>query len=325
MNRRILPAAIALSLTVILSFGRVTAQNLDLVNGKEFDDMAQLNPAFTGFLNELRLLTGASEELRAGLESKLFKTPNYLGFNFSMDEIDHLKRQSFRFNYARDKVIKENLTIKYAANLDYQVRTFHRSATDTAFTFSDFNGNTWDFDVNGPAFRVNTEAIDIGLGVAAVYNQLIFGLNVRHLGGVDVSLVEGGQSQTLPVEINAQLAGFLDLLGKVKLFPNVMYSQVGSESSFALGIGVNKEKWSFNGQYEEFDNGNGRSQRLDLGVFGRLDRFLVGLSYEHPFDPDVLTDGGLISDRLRLTLNTTLIQKKDKKLSKLQQNMRKYY
>ncbi len=104
-----------------------------------------------------------------------------------------------------------------------------------------------------------------------------------------------------------------------------MYSQVGSESSFALGIGVNKEKWSFNGQYEEFDNGNGRSQRLDLGVFSRLDRFLVGLSYEHPFDPDVLTDGGLISDRLRLTLNTTLIQKKDKKLSELQQNMRKYY
>lgn len=324
MKSRIIRALIVTILAILLKPQTAQSQNYDLINGKEFDDMAQLNPAFTGFLNEFRLLTGASEELRAGLETKLFKTPNYLGFNYKLDEIDHLKRQSFQFNYARDKVVNESFTIKYAANLDYQVRTFVRSESDTAFTFSDFNGNEWGYDVNGPAFKQSTEAFDIGLGVAAVYNQLVFGLNIRHLGGVNVNLVEDGESSTVPVEVNAQIAGFFDIFGTVKLFPNAIYSAAGEESSFTLGLGVNKGDWSFNGQYEQFDHAGDMVQRIDIGVFGRLNRFLVGLSYEHPFDPDLKSEE-LFMDRVRLTLNTTIFQKKEKKLSDLQKNIRKFY
>ncbi|MCB9246518.1 MAG: type IX secretion system membrane protein PorP/SprF [Flavobacteriales bacterium] len=299
--------------------GLAEAQNLDLFSGKEFDDMSKLNPAFTGFLEEFRLLTGRSDQLRAGIESKFFKTPNYFGANFEMDEIEHLKRQSFQFSYAREKEIKERFVLKYAASLDYQVRTFFRNEADSSFTFSDFNGNNWFYDSRTSAIRVRSEVFDLGAGLAAVYKNLILGVNAKHIGGMVLDLYEDSSSVTIPVEINAQLAGFIELGPELRLFPNLIYAQVGDQTWLASGLGITKGDWSLSAQYEISEE----LKRIDISLFGRVNRFLIGIGYLRD-DPSPAGDLLLI-DQIRLTLNTTLLGKKKRDLDSFIGKMKSYY
>lgn len=295
------------------------AQNIDLYSGKDFDDMSKLNPAFTGFLEEFRLLTGKSDQLRAGIESKLFKSPNYFGVNFEMDEIEHLKRQRFQFSYAREKELSEKLKIKYAASLDYQVRTFFRSESDTVFNFSDFNGNTWRYDVNKDNIRVRSELTDFGAGFAAVYKNLVLGINARHIGGPVINLYTDSNAVTLPVELNAQLAGFVNLGPEMRLFPNITYARIGEESWLASGLGITKGDWSFSAQYEISEE----LKRLDISVFGRINRFLIGIGYVRDDPPS--SAELLLIDQIRLTLNTTLLGKKKRDIDSFIGKMKSYY
>jgi len=316
---------VLLLLLSVFNSNKIQAQNLDLINGKEFDEMAKLNPAFTGVLEELRLLVGQSAQLRAGIESKLFKSVNYVGFNFEMDEIDHLKRQSYQFNYAREKEFGENLKLKFAGTADYQVRTFHRSATDTAFSFSDFNGNVWSFIEGTTDFNTNTNYVDIGLGIGGIYKNLIFGINLNQLGNMSMDLNKDGEGVYVPIEFNAQVGGFMNLGSTIKLFPNLIYSAVGDESMFALGLGATKGNWSLNGQFESFDYSNsGRISRLDIGVFGRINRFLIGFSYLHWNTPPTQSSE-LTKEDFRLTLNTSLFNRKNKKAEGIFSDLRKFY
>lgn len=304
------------------------SQNLDLINGKEFDDMGKLNPAFTGILEELRLLAGQNGNLRAGIESKVFKSANYIGFNFDFDEIDHLKRQSFQFNYAREKEIGEDFKIKFAATGDYEVRTFNRRVEDTSFSFVDFNGNTWDYLQGQTDFKPTIEGINFGFGVGAIYKNLVFGLNANNINQMNINLLEGGGGINLPIEINAQFGGFFNLPGEIKIFPNAIFSYLGNgadETMLALGLGATKGDWSLNGQYEMFEYGDENPvTRLDIGVYGRIDRFLVGLSYLH-WSKEPSSSSELNGEDFRITLNTTIFKKKMKKATGIFSDLRKFY
>jgi hypothetical protein len=285
-----------------------TAQNFDLINGKEFDEIAKLNPAFTGILEEFRLLSGRSGQLRIGLETKVLKTPNFIGFNFQKDNLENLKRQSLQFNYAGEKELNPNVILKFGANVDFETRTFVRDEDDSAFQFSDFNGNKWDFNFNANNIKPEIEFFDFNVAGGIVFKNLLMGLNVNHISRPDITFQENGSKEQLPFELSLQAAGFLNLSPTLRLFPNLIYSIQGDQNYFAAGLGITQNNFSLNGQYENW----GDADRLDIGLLVRYERFLIGISYITEYETG-LTQSELTLDDFRLTLNTSL-RKRVKKL-----------
>jgi hypothetical protein len=279
----------------------VHAQNIDLTEGKEFSELAQTNPAFAGVLEQFRFLFTQSNELKAGLESKLLKN-NYLSFHFNQDELDHLRRQNFTLSYAREKKFENGIRFKYAGNATYNNKTFFREQGQNGpFSFTDFNGFTYDFTESRADSFNSIEQVDVGLGFGLLYKNLIAGLNINHLNAPDVSVLKGVENR-LPLEVNAQLGGFINLNTDFSLFPNALFSLQGNEYWLSGGLGLNYKTVILNGQYELYND----FQRLDIGLTARIDRFLVGIGYTNYIASSSNQDNSAV----RLTLNGSIFKPK---------------
>lgn len=302
--RKLTHLSLCLLCTSVLSFS-AQAQNVDLVSDKEVQEMNKLNPALTGVLNRLRFLGNASENIDLGLETRVFKSANHLGFYAKFDNLEDLERQSFNFSYARDVVEKAGLQVKVGGNIDYQIKVYHNDEqVFKDFSFKDFNGFEYRIDsADAKDFNVESKVFDLSLGGSVLYKNLVLGLTLNHLNTPDVS-VQKGVEQFTDLSVSAQLLGFFKLGQQITVIPTVIYANQKDDAFTSLGMSVNYKSVTLNGQYEDLNGYTG----YDFGVSVRLmKRHLLNVSYR----TDLLSASvGQSSSLISATINSTLFKPK---------------
>lgn len=281
------------------------AQNVDLVNDKEVQELNKLNPALTGVLNRLRVLGNASQNVDLGLETRVFKSPNHLGFYAKFDNLENLERQSFNFSYSRDVVSKDALQLKLGGNIDYQVKVFHNDKQILKdFSFKDFNGFEYKIDsANAKDFNVESKIFDLSIGSSVLYKNLILGVTLNHLNAPDVS-VQKGVEQFTNLSISAQLLGFFKLGENITVIPTAIYANQKTDDFTSLGMSVNYKTITLNGQYEDLNGYTG----YDFGISARLmKRHLLNVSYRTDLASASIGQSAAI---ISATINSTLFKPK---------------
>ena len=285
--------------SVVTSFG----QNLDLINDKEFPELNKLNPSLTGVLNQFRGLANAASNTDLGLETRLFKSVNYLGFTATFDETDHLNRQVYTLGYARDITKNDHLKIKLGLNADYHIKVFHNdNQLNTDFTFADFNGFRYDVDsLNINDFSVESQVFDLDIGASVLFKNLLLGITVNHINRPDIS-VQKGVEQLMDLSYNAQLMGFVKLGELLTIIPTGVYARQQDDVFSSYGVSLNRNTWTFTGQYEALNDQIG----YDFGLTKRFKkRYLLNISYRSNLATENTKDGYLSA-----TVNATLFKPK---------------
>jgi|GEM_PF-1394029 len=296
---------IALICVLSLSNCYVFAQNSDLVNNKEIQELNKLNPALTGVLNRLRVLGNASQNVDLGIETRLFKSANHLGFYAKFDNLDNLDRQSFNFSYARDVFVKAGLKVKLGGNIDYQIKVYHNDQQILKdFSFKDFNGFEYRIDsANAKDFNIDSKVFDLSVGSSLLYKNIVLGVTLNHLNTPDVS-IQKGIEQFSDLSISAQLLGFFKLGKQITVIPTAIYANQKEDDFTSLGMSVNYKSVTFNGQYEDLNGYTG----YDFGLTVRLiKRHLLNLSYRTDL---VSVSQGQSSAIISATINSTLFKPK---------------
>lgn len=264
---------------LLLSITTVMGQNRDLMGDKEFQELNKLNPAFTGVLNKLRILGNASENYDIGLETRLFKSANHLGFYMTYDDIENLDRKSFNLTYARDFDVKEKLQFKLGANLDYQVKIFHNdSQLFKNFTFKDFNGFEYEVDsLNAGDFKAESKLFDLHVGGSMLYRNLVLGIALNHVNRPDFSVQEGVKEKA-NIAMNAHLMGFFSLGKTITVIPTGIYAMQKDDVFSSYGVSLNRKNVTLSGQYETLNDQTG----YDFGITYRFKkRHLLNVSYRN--------------------------------------------
>ncbi|MFT5480753.1 MAG: hypothetical protein ACI9NN_001721, partial [Bacteroidia bacterium] len=273
-------------------------KNYDLLNSKELSQLSELNPAYTGILNNIRVLVNKGEEVNLGMEMRLFKSKNYIGLNYTNESLDQLNRQIYRASYVRDYKFNERLKLKVAGNLEYQNKTI-KDRTLLTKSFDDFDGASYYQDsalVN--QFQEQISFADFGLGAGLIFGNLVFGINIKHLNTPEISM-EAGRIRKSDMEFNAQAMGFLELTLNWRLIPNLIFAKQGSTDFISYGLGVNFKDITLSSQYEEI----GTLSQLDMGLsFLVKHRYFVNLSYVNPISAVQASQEAF----LRLTINSSL-------------------
>jgi hypothetical protein len=290
---------------LLFSVSDIVAQNVDLVNDKEVQELNKLNPSLTGVLNRLRFLGNASQNIDLGLETRVFKSANHLGFYAKFDNLEDLERQSFNFSYARDLVDKAGLQVKLGGNLDYQVKVFHNDKQlFTDFSFKDFNGFEYRIDsASAKDFNIESKVFDLSLGGSVLYKNLVLGVTLNHLNTPDVS-VQKGIEQFTNMSVSAQLLGFFKVGQNVTVIPTAIYANQKDDAFTSLGVSINYKSVTLSGQFEDFNGYTG----YDFGVYVRLmKRHLLNVSYR----TDLLSASvGQSAALISATINSTLFKPK---------------
>ncbi len=294
------------------------AQNLDFLNNKELSKLYQLNPTYTGVLNQFRVLSSKGEDFELGFESRIAGGKNFIGVNYdeqtTKDErfggggdFLRMKRNGIRLSYARDAATIGNLQIKLGADLNIQKSMTLSNPITDQFVVQNFNGNYFVFDSSNVSnFTNQFRSTDLGIGASIFYKNLIFGLSGKHLNLPDVSF-NAGEEHKVGIEGTAELIGFLKITPSFTLMPNLMASFQDDRKFYNLGLGFLVKGVMLNTQYESFNS----LDQIDISLSGRYKRYFVNISY--------LTILGSVQkpnsdplDGLRVTLNTTLFKlKKD--------------
>ncbi len=286
-------------LVLSLSFFKAKAQNYDLSQFKDFEQLAKVNPAFTGVLQKLRLLAAnRGSDLNIAFESKLLKTDNYLGGGFNQISQNNVRRQTFYASYNRDKKLKNEAILKIAIQGDYIQKSFFKAADATLpFSFSDFDGSSFSYDsASASNFSTQRNYADLGLGIAYQGKRIIFGANARHLNQPKFS-INNTVNDKMPIEANAQLSSYFSV-GKLSIIPTGMISVQGTDKYMQLGTGVNYLDYTFIGQYELLND----KPLVDIGVTYRKGRVFAAASYV----ADLKQDDGIDLSKLKITLNLNL-------------------
>lgn len=290
----------------------------ELLNDKEFSELAQLNPAFTGILEQLRVLANTGTDINIGLESRIFKTNNFISGNFETGELDQLRRKRFNLNLARQKKFENGAVFKYAGKVSYSNNQFKQNDQPYPLNMSDFYG----FDYNltqgiADQYLVSDKSVlDAELGLGFLWGEkFILGASFNHLTRPDVSILSN-TSHKLPIEADLQFGGFFETKGGIQIFPNLISSVMGSAWYTAAGLSVGKNQISFTSQYER----SGNFEQVDLGFAFRHKRYFFAASYAQP-----LRESGFNAEFLRITLNSTLRYKKLLKKEGLLRKLANFY
>jgi hypothetical protein len=302
---KIILKIIAVVLTLVLNVSQTNAQNVDLVSDKEFQELNKLNPALTGVLNRLRVLGNVSQNLDIGVETRVFKSPNHLGFYATFDDIDNLDRKSFNFSYARDLDISENMQLKLGGNMDYQIKVFHNEKQIlTDLNFSDFNGFEYKIDsadINN--FSIESKVFDLSLGGSLLYKNLLLGVTLNHFNNPNIS-IQKNNVQKVNMAVNAQLLGFFNLGQNMVIIPSAIYANQADDAFTSLGLSINYKTVTFNGQYEDLNGYTG----YDFGVSASFKkRHLINVSYKTDL---ISASNGQNSAILSATINSTIFKPK---------------
>ncbi len=287
-----------------LLFQGTQAQNVDLLNDKEFQELNKLNPSLTGVLNRFRFMANQSSNTDIGFETRVFKSLSHIGFTATFDNIDNLDRKSFNFAYARDVDINDKIQLKLGGNVDYQIKVFHHNNQIlNDFSFTDFNGFEYKVDsLNINDFRVDSKFFDVGIGGSLLFKNLVLGFNLNHINTPNIS-VQDGLKQLAGVEINAQLLGFIKLGQDGMLIPSVIYAQQRDDAFTSAGLSLNFKTVTLNGQYEDLNGQSG----YDFGISARVKkRYLVNISYRS----NLATTGNQKDGILSATINGSIFKPK---------------
>ncbi len=279
------------------------AQNLDLLNNKDFQEMNKLNPSLTGVLNRFRFLGNQSTSTDLGFETRWFKSASHLGFNINLNSIDNLSRRSFNASYARDFNLSEHATFKLGANVDYQIKVFHQGDQIlNNISFKDFNGFEYHVDsLNIKDFSVDSKFWDVDLGASLLFKNILVGVNVNHINRPDIS-IQRGVEQLADLELNAQLVGFFNL-GLITVMPTGVYAVQQDDVFSSYGLSLNRKQLTLNAQYESYNDDYG----YDFGVSYRYKkRHFINLSYRSNLATPLNQKDGIFS----LTLNSTIFNPK---------------
>ncbi len=247
----------------------------------------------------------ASQNVDMGLETRIFKSMNHIGFYAKFDNLEDLERQSFNFSYARDVVTKDALQLKIGGNIDYQVKVFHNDKQIfTDFSFKDFNGFEYRIDsANAKDFNVESKVFDLSIGSSLLYKNLVLGVTLNHLNTPDVS-IQKGVEQFTNLSVNAQLLGFFKVGQNLTFIPTAIYANQKEDAFTSLGMSVNYKTVTLNGQYEDLNGYTG----YDFGVSVRLmKRHLLNVSYRTDL---VAASVGQSSALISATINSTLFKPK---------------
>ena len=295
---------VILFLVLLTGFHSASAQNLDLINDKEFQELNKLNPSLTGVLNRFRFMANRATNTDLGLETRIFKSASHIGFTATFDNIDNLDRRSFNFAYARDFNVSEKMILKLGGNLDYKIKVFHQgNQLGQNFTFRDFDGFEYKVDsLNINDFSVDSKFFDLGLGGSLLFNNLVLGFNIKHINTPDIS-VQKGVEQLADIEFNTQLLGFIKLGESMTVIPSAIYAQQKDDAFTSLGVSLNFKTVTLNGQYEDLNGQSG----YDLGVTVRFKkRHLINVSYRTDLSTSASQKDGIFS----ATLNSTIFKPK---------------
>jgi Type IX secretion system membrane protein PorP/SprF len=297
-------------------------QNLDFLNNKELSKLNKLNPAFTGILNQFRILSNKGEDFTLGFESRIAGGKNFIGASYNQQiaksinsiktsPILGLKRNGLRISFARDILQSDKLQLKVGGDLNTQKTSTTEAATTDRFGIVDFSGNRYNFDTsNITDIKYHLRTIDVSLGASLLYRNLVLGLSARHLTTPNISMNSASKTK-LPVEVTAELIGFVNLSQSFTLMPNLIASlkkrndYVGRTYA-SLGIGILYKNVVFNGRLIAY----GATNALDLGISCRYKRYYINLSYLSNLSKLYNSFGSL--EGLRITVNTSLFKiKKD--------------
>lgn len=280
----------------------LNAQNLDIINDKEFQELNKLNPSFTGVLNRFRIMANTAQNTDIGFETRVFKSASHLGFTATFDDIDNLGRKSFNAAYARDFNFGNNKLFKLGANCDYQVKLFHQG-NQVNFNFKDFNGFEYHVDsLNVNDFKVESKFFDVGVGASLLLNNIVLGVNINHVNRPDVS-VQNGVEQLAKMEVNAQLLGFFKIGDLITVIPSAIYAQQESDAFSSFGLSLNRKSFTVNAQYEDLNGQIG----YDFGITTRIKkRHLVNISYRSDLSTVNNEKDGIFS----ATINSTIFKPK---------------
>lgn len=289
-------------LTVIIFFisahSSVFAQNYDLAAFKDFDQMAKVNPAFTGVLQKLRFLANnKGADLNIGFEGRIFKTDHYLGGGFNQVSIGSVRRQTLYASYNKDFALKNKALVKIALQGDYHQKSFFRREGETDFDFVDFDGANYRYDsLNAPNFSLGRNYTDFGVGLGYIGKRMVIGGNVKHLNRAKYS-INTNDDRRLPLEANAQLCGFFSV-GKLTLIPSGVLCVQQDQMYYHLGGGVNYLEYTLTSKLENVD----QNQWLDVGLNYRKGRIFASVSYS----ADLSQSNGIDFSKINITLNTSL-------------------
>jgi hypothetical protein len=290
---------ILLALILSLFVFQARAQNYDLSQFKDFEQLAKVNPAFTGVLQKLRLLAAnKGSDLNIAFETKLFKSDNYLGGGFNQLSQSNVRRQTFYASYNRDKKMKNEAILKIAVQGDYIQKSFFKESNATLpFSFKDFNGKIVNYDSsNMNNFSGQRNYADLGFGLAYQGKRILIGANARHLNRPKFS-VDNSSDDKMPIEANMQLSSYFTF-GKTTFIPTGMLSVQGKDNYFQVGTGINYLDYTFIGQYEMLND----LPLLNMGLTYRKDRIFAAVTYA----ADLKNDDGIDLSNIKISLNLNL-------------------
>ncbi|MCB0733855.1 MAG: type IX secretion system membrane protein PorP/SprF [Flavobacteriales bacterium] len=280
------------------SFFSVQAQDIDFTRSKEWSTLNQLNPAFTGVYNQLRILSHKGNDWNLGFESRLLASKNYVGFVVHQQHIDDFDRKSFQLSYARNLIDKTGILLKVAGDVQFESKVLGE-ALAAGKRFTDYDGYEYLTDSSNLAgFVEDVRYARVNIGGALLLKNIVVGFTARNLNQPNIS-IRSDQDRTSPLDATFMAAGFLPVLPKLTIAPSVLGSVQGGSTFVSAGVTFRSEKIGLVSQYELLD---GNSQ-LELGILVRYKRYFIQGSYIQD-----LAVSGFQPDNIRLTINASLLK-----------------
>ena len=288
-----------ISIVFLLFSARMAAQNFDLSNNKQWNQLMQLNPALTAVGGELRTLINAHDGLNIGLETPLINKPWQLGVMYERSSIEQMSRNRFNAYVSHLKELKNNGVLRMGLSGHWTDQRFF-PPSEGNYVFKDFSGFIYMVDSALHTKRREMQTyLSTGAGLTFEKKNLLFGLSARNLIPQDVSLFEGIELKIKP-EISAQLGGYFGKQEYRAWFPSAVYSYQNGEQYFQFGVSHMRKFLIIHALAEVMEN-NGQ---FGFGLNYRRGPVFISLLYRD----DYRAFTSLSAENLQFVLHFTLLK-----------------
>lgn len=308
---------------LLLLSGNLIAQNLELRNGKDFEQPGKINPSLAGIQEDVvRLLTDT--KVGSGFEFMLDgKLPLKLGtymVGYERMFTEDVANSVVNVTYGRELKNKK-FNWRYGATFQMNNKSLVQSGFDstTGYQFKDLNGELQSV-ANVGDLKDAISYVNLELGTSVKYNNLFAGLSIENLLQQNVSL-DASAARKLPVTANLVLGGFMGLGDKITLFPSAVLVSSGSEIFARASLDLSTEKVNFGAAYTT------EEQRQDIKgtlAFKINKKTFLGISYAHPLSG---TTGSLVNTtpEFGIFFNQTVLKDANIFKSDFAKQMKKFY
>jgi hypothetical protein len=250
------------------------AQNFDLTENKQWNQLMQLNPSMTAIGGEFRTIMNDVGGINLGLESPLFKKRANIGLMYQRAGLSNLTRDRLMAVIGRKKEFTSGNVLRIGVNANWN-RLQLLAPSFGGYALTDFSGNRYLVDSTLHAARSGINSyIDAGIGLSFERKNLIFGLDARQLSKANISPFNGIENRLKP-QLSAQLGGFFGKKPDQNWFPKAVYSLQNGEQYAQFGLSHIRKHLSISG-ISEFYNGN---TTLAVRFNFKKGRFFLSLEY----------------------------------------------